>query len=39
MTSGRHQSNQLKKENKLKGGGNVEINEKNLDEIIHNEYL
>ena len=31
--------NQLKiKKNKLKGGANTEINEKNLDETVHNIY-
>ena len=30
---------QLKIKNKLKGGGNFEINENNLDELIHNNYL
>ena len=27
------------KKNKLKGGENIEINEKSLDEIVHNNYL
>ena len=40
-TSRRPQTNQLdkKKQNKLKSGANIEINEKHLDEIIHNNYL
>ena len=37
MTSRRPQTHQLKtKKNKLKGGANIEINEKYLDEIMHN---
>ena len=27
------------KENKFKGGANIEINEKNLDESVHKNYL